>query len=437
MGLQFDPGTRIVQDVLNLYEKRQLNLAPPFQRESVWTPADRQKLIESILRGYPLPSIFLYRHEKDGSVGFDVIDGKQRLETILMFTGLIRGHRFSAKCHLPGDEEPTRIDWNGLKRRKLQHQLEGYRLQTVEVRGDLSDVIDLFVRINSTGKALSAAEKRKAKYYNDPLLREARRLAGRYEEYFKKQRILSAGQILRLKDIELLCELMISIHQGDVINKKSALDRVMGGKSLGAGQIQKASRRTVTALNRVRRLFPNLLHTRFFKLSDFYSLVVLVAKFEAEGLILTDSRRNRLAWDLLKTFSTGVDSVRDKQKRAEGSGPGQELYREYLLTVLEGTDEISKRQKREALLRGLLGSLFEKTDGKRLFSSEQRRILFNSAAEPRCEACGKKLGWEDFTADHIHPFSKGGRTALANAALLCRRHNSAKGNRATPVSRRR
>ncbi len=196
-----------------------------------------------------------------------------------------------------------------------------------------------------------------------------------------------------------------------------------------SAQLEKASRQTVTALNRVRRMFPELGRTRFSKISDFYSLAVLIAKFESEGLILIDRRRIRLAWDLLVAFSTGVDAVRERQRGAEGAGPGEELYRDYLLTVLEGTDELTKRQKRESILRGLLGSLFQRTDTKRLFSSEQRRILFNTAGERKCAECGKKLGWDDFTADHVRPFSKGGRTVLSNASLMCQRHNSAKGNR--------
>lgn len=436
MSLRYESSPRTVQDVIHLYEKGRLNLSPGFQRDSVWTDSDRQKLIESILRGYPLPSVFFYRRETDGQIFFDVIDGKQRIETILMFTGRIRGNRFATKTiQLPGADEKDWVDWDKLKRRRQQHRIEGYTLLTIQVDGELSEVIDLFVKINSTGKALSAAEKRKAKFYDDPFLKEAARLARRFEGYFKSQHVLSAGQILRMKDVELMCELMLSISKGDVINKKAALDRVMQSGSMTAHQIEKASRLTVSALNRVQRMFPDLGRTRFSKLSDFYSLAVLVARLESEGLILTDQRRNRLAWDLLVSFSNGVDTVRERQRRAEGAGPGEELYREYLLTVLEGTDEISKRQKRQEILRGLLGSLFERTDEKRLFSSEQRRILFNSATERKCEECGRRLGWDDFTADHVRPFSKGGRTSLSNAALLCRKHNSAKGNR-RPLRRR-
>jgi hypothetical protein len=58
-----------------------LNLDPGFQRQSVWNERDRAKLIESILRNYPLPAIFLYKRQEDGVLVYDVIDGKQRLES--------------------------------------------------------------------------------------------------------------------------------------------------------------------------------------------------------------------------------------------------------------------------------------------------------------------------------------------------------------------
>jgi hypothetical protein len=213
-----------------------------------------------------------------------------------------------------------------------------------------------------------------------------------------------------MKHVELICELMISIHQNDVINKKAALDRVMEAESLSAVQTARAASRTVSALNRVRRMFPQLQQTRFSQLSDFYSLTLLIARFESEGLILTDKRRNGLAWDLLLAFSNGVDVVRELQKKAKGAKPHQETYREYLLTVLQATDEVSQRQRREEIMRGLLQNLFERKDSERLFSPEQRRILWNSSEARRCQECGKVLTWSDFAVDHINPYSKGGRT---------------------------
>jgi hypothetical protein len=417
-----------VQDIINLYKNGQLNLSPGFQRDSVWTERDRSKLIDSIIRNYPLPAIFLYCREHNGQIVYDVIDGKQRIETILMFMGLLRGKKFKAKVQMPDDEELTWITWDSLRRRQQQPIITGYKLLTIEVDGDLHDIIDVFIRINSTGKALTSAEKQHAKYYNSEFLKTAAKVASKYEDYFVKSGIISAGQITRMKHIELICEIMISIGQGEVINKKAALDKVMA-TTMTYTQIKKVRDKAITAINRLQKIFPLLSHTRFRQLSDFYVLAVLIAKYEAEKLILTDKKRNKLGWDLLVNFSNGVDRVRMKQKKAEGISEGEEMYREYLLTVLHNTDEISQRRKREQILDGILRSLFEKKDSQRSFSLEQRRLIWNTSEEKKCDDCKKSLTWEDFTIDHIDPHSKGGRTALENAALMCRTHNSSKGNR--------
>jgi 5-methylcytosine-specific restriction endonuclease McrA len=57
------------------------------------------------------------------------------------------------------------------------------------------------------------------------------------------------------------------------------------------------------------------------------------------------------------------------------------------------------------------------------------RILWNTAANRVCSTCSCRLTWEDFTIDHINPHSKGGRSLLENVALMCRKHNSKKGNK--------
>lgn len=64
---------------------KKLNLTPSYQRGDVWPTRDRQSLIESILRGIPLPSIILLK--TGASTPHDVVDGKQRLTAILRFVG--------------------------------------------------------------------------------------------------------------------------------------------------------------------------------------------------------------------------------------------------------------------------------------------------------------------------------------------------------------
>src|SRR5262245_48205797 len=94
-----------ISDLILRFENHQINLEPGFQRRSVWTPADRTRLIQSILAGYPIPSIFLYKRVHNGRNVYDVIDGKQRLETVYMFThvGRFRRDRFEVKLDLEAE----------------------------------------------------------------------------------------------------------------------------------------------------------------------------------------------------------------------------------------------------------------------------------------------------------------------------------------------
>lgn len=420
---------KMIAELVSHYKQGTLNLEPGFQRDSVWKERDRAKLIDSIVRNYPLPAIFLYRRHEDGQVIYDVIDGKQRLESIFMFMGVLRG-KFWAKLMLPEAEREEWVNWTQLCRKKLQPLITGYSIPTIEVDGEFTDIVDIFVRINSTGKALTPQEKRHAKYYNSTFLKEAHSLAKRWADRLSRWGVLSPADLSRMKHVELLAEIMLAMHQGDVLNKKTALDRVMSSNGMTQREISRASRMTVSALNRLAHMFPKLSkNIRFHRITDFYSLCVLIGKFEKEGLILTDRRRNSLAWDLLSAFGTKVDEMREKQRNLEIVKSGDEIYRSYLMTVSQMTDDISQRRKRELILRGIIGSLFAEKDIQRGFSDEQRRILWNTAATRKCSDCGKRLSWDDFTIDHIDPHSKGGRSRLENAALMCRGCNSSKGNR--------
>lgn len=429
-SLTHQQNPKTIQDLVNLFEKGHLNLEPGFQRKSVWKEKDRAKLMDSIIRNYPLPAIFLYRNQRDGDVVYDVIDGKQRLESVLMFMGL-KQKRFETKTQLPGEDQVTVVSWKQLCKWKQQHIITGYQLPVIEVNGEFGDIVEVFVRINSTGKALTGQEKRHAKYYKSAFLKEAAKVAHKFENYFLAMRVMGSSQVSRMKHVELICELMLSIQKGDPINKKAALNNIMADTGVDMRQVARGSRLTVAALNRVRRMFPKLYSTRFAKVTDFYTLTTLVAKFEQEGLILSDKRRNRLAWDILTVFSNKVDELRERLKKVQNVGAEQDLYRQYLLTVMQATDEVNQRRLRESILRGMLESLFAKKDAQRGFSEAQRRLLWNTSADRRCQnaKCKKRLAWDDFTIDHIDPYSKGGRSRLENAALMCRSCNSSKGKR--------
>lgn len=75
-----------VGEFISLYNDNEINLEPSFQRFFKWSEQQETNFIESILLGYPIPSIFVLQRE-DGV--WDVIDGVQRLSTIYHFVGIL------------------------------------------------------------------------------------------------------------------------------------------------------------------------------------------------------------------------------------------------------------------------------------------------------------------------------------------------------------
>lgn len=120
-----------IRELVSLYREGELDIHPEFQRFLRWTPEQKTKLVESILLGIPLPSIFLYQRE-DGVL--DVVDGLQRISTILQFMGELR------------DENDSTIPMLTLETAQYLPSLEGKCWQANETREGVGDEIQRFFR---------------------------------------------------------------------------------------------------------------------------------------------------------------------------------------------------------------------------------------------------------------------------------------------------
>jgi Protein of unknown function DUF262 len=76
-----------IGEVSNMYSTSELNIIPEFQRLFRWTPGRKSSFVESILIGIPIPSAFVFEKE-DGT--WELIDGLQRISTVLEFMGLLK-----------------------------------------------------------------------------------------------------------------------------------------------------------------------------------------------------------------------------------------------------------------------------------------------------------------------------------------------------------
>ncbi len=197
---------------MDLYNNNQLDLDPPYQRKSIWSPKDRRFFLDTIFRGYPSPTIFLHKTTgEDGKTKYAVIDGKQRLDTVIMFV----------KDQISIDKEygDARLDgkkWSKIRENsELRLQFTDYSVPVEFINVDPSSgyVNDVFDRINRNAKKLTRQELRHAKYDGWMItFLEKESL----EPAWEIVQVVTTAKSKRMADIQFLSELLIVVMKGKV-----------------------------------------------------------------------------------------------------------------------------------------------------------------------------------------------------------------------------
>jgi hypothetical protein len=81
-------------ELMNMYEDSDLLIAPEYQRVFRWSGFQQTRFIESVLLGIPIPPIFV---AEDNNRKWEIVDGLQRLSTILAFLGILEGENMEEK----------------------------------------------------------------------------------------------------------------------------------------------------------------------------------------------------------------------------------------------------------------------------------------------------------------------------------------------------
>jgi len=156
-----------IGEIMNLYKDEELDVHPEFQRYFRWDDEQKTKLIESILLGIPIPPIFVSQ-KTNGK--WDVIDGQQRLSTILQFVQLLKlenGVKYDplilqATKFLPSLED-VRWDNNDVfpEDQKIIFKREKLNFTIIKETGVYDNAkYEMFQRLNTGGTHLSPQEIR-------------------------------------------------------------------------------------------------------------------------------------------------------------------------------------------------------------------------------------------------------------------------------------
>jgi hypothetical protein len=158
-----------VREVVRMVRDGELNAAPAYQRKFRWKPQDESRLIESLMLGLPVPSVFVAANE---DFSLEVVDGLQRVSTLVHYLepnqeDLQRIGR-SEPLVLSGLEKLEKLE--GLSFAKLPPEVQRYfgrlgmRVTTLTDKSDPAVRFQLFERLNRGAVALSPQEIRTVVY---------------------------------------------------------------------------------------------------------------------------------------------------------------------------------------------------------------------------------------------------------------------------------
>jgi hypothetical protein len=200
------PNYQDISWFLDLNRNKQLDLEPSYQRRSVWSSKDRKFFLDTIFRNYPSPSIFLHKETAaNGSVMYHVVDGKQRLETILKFVDnkiriasdfgdvVLNGKRW---VDLEGEPTRKKVFWDYVLPVELIDLIDG----TV--------VGEVFDRLNRNSRKLERQELRHAKF--DGWLIERAESEAEKDEW-SDWKVTTKSRARRMKDVQFISELLLVI----------------------------------------------------------------------------------------------------------------------------------------------------------------------------------------------------------------------------------
>lgn len=180
-------GEMKISELVGYLRDGQINLSPVFQRGHVWPVTTRRRLVRNIVQGKPIPAIFLYKQEAGSMYSYNILDGKQRIESLILFIGAQRSDfaipNWAEFFSRPANRHDVHFYVEVPKRQTFKNlsdvvvrDFREYKIPIIEISLDdegssLDEMISLFVDINLRGAKVKRFDIVKAMGQGDPLLK--------------------------------------------------------------------------------------------------------------------------------------------------------------------------------------------------------------------------------------------------------------------------
>lgn len=384
-----DFSRHTIADLRDWDQAGRLEIQPDFQRKYVWASPAKIMLIDSILEDIPLPKIFIASKIKGGNTHRVVIDGQQRITSILSFIN----NEFS----LTAPYEGTYFDKNFKDLPEpIQNKILSYRLDFNEFENySDQEMRGIYNRVNKYTSVLSKQELRRADFPGDFLsLSEELSVV----EYFDDSRIFTPANRRRMGDVEYVSELLAVIITGPQ-DKKISLDSYYLDYTKWEDIDKRECKESfIRILSDLQKIFPEgsypIRSTRFKQKSDFYSFFAAIHSLHKEGYSLHDNLINNLINEL---------NLINGYIAPDGGG----VFGEYATRCLSDANSKNSRKWRINFLKNILISAYNPDDTQnerinffiKLFEAMDVDTYMCQIPHYKCRLCSieEDFSWDEWT----------------------------------------
>ena len=331
------PETKRVRQILAGIQSGEIKPRPDFQRNLVWSNRDKLSFLDTVLKGYPFPEIYM----ATGDVNLDtaegtelLVDGQQRVTTLHQY------FTHSDALKLDPSIKPYRELTVGEKEDFLNYEVAVRHLGIIETK----EIIEVFRRINSTSYALNAMEVDNARY-NGPLKKCAEWISKR--DFFADHNTFSLRETRRMRNVVYSVTIIISMlstyfHRDDA--NSEFLERY-NDEFPESDAIKERFARVTSFIDDCR--FP--VNSRAWKKTDLLVLIVELDRLLNKEHVDLDPGAVGIA---VEDFYRQVDA-----EMAESSG--NDALQTYFKTTVQATNDRSSRVNRGRVLRKVILSTRE------------------------------------------------------------------------------
>lgn len=342
-----------------------LTIRPPYQREFVYNQKQQEAVIQTILKGFPLNTMYWVQSSENE---YEVLDGQQRTMSVMQFLSHKLQIRWDGNSYyhdaLPND---------------LYDKLMDYEFMIYICEGKESEKLAWFEIVNVAGEALTKQELRNS-VYTGAWLSDAKR-------HFSKRNCAAKG----LSDRYI---------KGDPIRQElleKALQGICGYQSKNDITEYMAEHRGDADSDELWQYFQDVIHWVEKIFPKYYS--------DMKGLDWCDFYNKFHT----KTYNSAIMSSEEKRLHEDEEVQNNKGIYLYLLSKDMDVDA-----GRHLNLRVF-------TEGDKISAYSKQNGV--------CTRCGKFFEYSDMEGDHIIPWSKGGKTVPDNCQMLCKRCNRQKSDK--------